>query len=93
MKDLPFKAVAIDVDGTFVNDEKKYDHEMFGEILYRLHKHGAHFIIASGRPARRLEADFGDFLLIQLISLLIMVQFWFVMAKSFVQQLFLKNVF
>ncbi|KXN78047.1 Cof-type HAD-IIB family hydrolase [Lactobacillus helveticus] len=62
MKDLPFKAVAIDVDGTFVNDEKKYDHEMFGEILYRLHKHGAHFIIASGRPAGRLEADFGDFI-------------------------------
>lgn len=30
MKDLPFKTVAIDVDGTFVNDEKKYDHEMFG---------------------------------------------------------------
>ena len=53
MKDLPFKAVAVDVDGTFVNDEKKYDHEMFGEILYRLHKHGAHFIIASGRPAGR----------------------------------------
>jgi len=62
MKQLPFKAVAVDVDGTFENDKKEYDHEMFGEILYRLHKHGAHFIIASGRPAGRLSDDFGDFI-------------------------------
>lgn len=62
MKQLPFKAVAVDVDGTFENDKKEYDHEMFGEILYRLHKHGAHFIIASGRPAGRLHDDFIDFI-------------------------------
>lgn len=62
MKQLPFKAVAVDVDGTFENDKKEYDHKMFGEILYRLHKHGAHFIIASGRPAGRLSDDFGDFI-------------------------------
>ena len=62
MSELPFKAVAVDVDGTFENDNKEYNHEMFGEILYRLHKHGAHFIIASGRPAGRLNDDFGDFI-------------------------------
>lgn len=61
MADLPFKAVAVDVDGTFVNDDKEYDHEMFGEILGKLHKYGAHFIIASGRPAGRLAEDFGDY--------------------------------
>ena len=38
MSELPFKAVAVDVDGTFENDNKEYNHEMFGEILYRLHK-------------------------------------------------------
>ena len=62
MKQLPFKAVAVDVDGTFENDKKEYDHEMFGEILYRLYKHGAHFIIASGRPAGCLHDDFIDFI-------------------------------
>lgn len=62
MSELPFKTVAVDVDGTFENDNKEYNHEMFGEILYRLHKHGAHFIIASGRPAGRLNDDFGDFI-------------------------------
>lgn len=62
MTTLPFKAVAVDVDGTFVNDEKQYDHQMFSEILTRLHQHGAHFIIASGRPAGRLADDFSKFI-------------------------------
>ena len=62
MTTLPFKAVAVDVDGTFVNDEKQYDHQMFSEILTRLHQHGAHFIIASGRPAGRLADDFSEFI-------------------------------
>lgn len=62
MTNLPFKAVAVDVDGTFENDDKEYDHQMFKQILYQLHQHGAHFIIASGRPAGRLIEDFSEFI-------------------------------
>lgn len=58
---LPFKAVAVDVDGTFVNDDKKYDHEWFERILDRLDQENIHFIIASGRPYERLRGDFRDF--------------------------------
>lgn len=61
MTTLPFKAVAVDVDGTFVNDEKQYDHQMFDKILTRLHQNDVQFIIASGRPADRLAADFSEF--------------------------------
>lgn len=62
MKDLPFKAVAVDMDGTFVNSENTYDHERFDKVLTRLKKHGVHFIVASGRPFGRLKQDFDGFL-------------------------------
>lgn len=62
MKNIPFKAVAVDMDGTFVNSENTYDHERFKKILTKLHEHGIHFIVASGRPFHRLKEDFNEFL-------------------------------
>ena len=26
---IPFKAVAVDMDGTFLNDQRSYDHDLF----------------------------------------------------------------
>ena len=26
---IPFKAVAVDMDGTFLNDQRSYDHQLF----------------------------------------------------------------
>lgn len=60
-KKIPFKAVAVDMDGTFVNDNKEYDHQKFQQLLTKLKEHGIQFIAASGRPASRLEADFAGF--------------------------------
>lgn len=62
MKNIPFKAVAVDMDGTFVNSENTYDHKRFKKVLTQLHEHGIHFIVASGRPFHRLREDFSEFL-------------------------------
>ncbi|KRL90341.1 Cof-type HAD-IIB family hydrolase [Lactobacillus kalixensis] len=62
MTDIPFKAVAVDMDGTFMNDDLTYDHERFSKVLTRLKKHHIHFIVSSGRPLARLKRDFAGFL-------------------------------
>lgn len=62
MADIPFKAVAVDMDGTFMNDDLTYDHERFFQVLTRLRKHHIHFIVSSGRPLARLRRDFAEFL-------------------------------
>lgn len=62
MKDIPFKAVAIDMDGTFVNDDLTYDRARFKNILTELNKRHIHFIASSGRCLARLKCDFAGFL-------------------------------
>lgn len=58
---LPFKAVAVDMDGTFLDDNKQFSHKEFDQILNEFDKRGIQFIVASGRPYARLEKDFGEF--------------------------------
>lgn len=62
MRNIPFKAVAVDMDGTFVNSKNNYDHKRFEKVLTQLRNNNIHFIIASGRPFHRLRSDFRDFL-------------------------------
>ncbi|RHW49123.1 Cof-type HAD-IIB family hydrolase [Lactobacillus bombicola] len=59
---LPFKAVAVDMDGTFENDDKQFDQQRFEKVLTKLRKQHVHFIVSSGRPLSRLQLDFYDFL-------------------------------
>ena len=33
MTTIPFKAVAVDMDGTFLTEKKTFDHQLFGKIL------------------------------------------------------------
>ncbi|WP_288627190.1 HAD hydrolase family protein, partial [uncultured Lactobacillus sp.] len=47
---LPFKAVAVDMDGTFLDDRKQFNHKEFDQILTEFEQRGVHFIVASGRP-------------------------------------------
>lgn len=58
---LPFKAVAVDMDGTFLDDRKQFNHEQFDQLLTEFEKRGVHFIVASGRPYVRLKQDFKGF--------------------------------
>ncbi len=62
MQKIPFKAVAVDMDGTFVNSNNTYNKEHFREVLNKLTANGIHFIVASGRPIVRLRIDFKDFM-------------------------------
>lgn len=36
MTTIPFKVVAVDMDGTFLTEKKTFDHELFGKILKKL---------------------------------------------------------
>lgn len=58
---LPFKAVAVDMDGTFLDDKREYDHQEFDRILTELENKNINFIVSSGRPYARLKKDFADF--------------------------------
>lgn len=62
MSVIPFKAVAVDMDGTFMRDNRTYDHARFDRLLTKLHQQGIHFIVSSGRPLSRLKEDFAGFL-------------------------------
>ena len=35
---LPFKAVAVDMDGTFLDDRKQFNHEQFDQLLTEFEK-------------------------------------------------------
>ena len=59
---IPFKAVAVDMDGTFLNDQRNYDHDLFAQVLNKLEKRNIQFIVASGRPFARLKNDFSEFI-------------------------------
>ncbi|TSO25444.1 Cof-type HAD-IIB family hydrolase [Lactobacillus sp. LL6] len=58
---LPFKAVAVDMDGTFLDDKREYNHQEFDKILTELENKNISFIVSSGRPYARLKKDFADF--------------------------------
>lgn len=62
MSDIPFKAIAVDMDGTFMNDDLTYDHARFRKVLDKIKENHLHFIVSSGRPLSRLKRDFADFL-------------------------------
>lgn len=42
------KMIAIDLDGTLLDDEKKYDKERFNALATKLSKHNVHIVIATG---------------------------------------------
>ena len=61
MTPIPFKAVAVDMDGTFEDDNKQFDHYRFEQVLTKLREQKVHFIVSSGRPLSRLRQDFFEF--------------------------------
>lgn len=61
MTELPFKAISVDMDGTFCGSDRSYDHARFAKILTELEKRNIAFIPTSGRPLCRLEVDFEEF--------------------------------
>lgn len=55
------KAIAVDMDGTFLNSHSRYDHQYFAQILKRLQAHDIQFVVASGNPYYQLKMAFSDY--------------------------------
>lgn len=55
------KAIAVDMDGTFLNSQGTYNHEYFAQILKRLQAADIQFIVASGNPYYQLQGQFPEF--------------------------------
>lgn len=54
----PFKAIAVDMDGTFLDDQKKFNRTHFQNILNACRKQNVKFVIASGDPLLCLQRYF-----------------------------------
>lgn len=56
------KLIAVDMDGTFLDDQKKYDKRLFAAQLQQLAKQEIKFVVASGNQYLHLKNYFSDFL-------------------------------
>jgi len=54
------KAIAVDMDGTFLDSNKQYDHERFERVFKALKEQGIEFIAASGNQYAKLKSIFGE---------------------------------
>ncbi|WP_251545800.1 Cof-type HAD-IIB family hydrolase [Limosilactobacillus caecicola] len=54
------KAIAVDMDGTFLNSAGQYDHEAFQRIFRRLQEHQIQLVVASGNPIYQLHMAFPE---------------------------------
>lgn len=54
------RAIAVDMDGTFLDSNGQYNHLHFQQTLRRLQAAGIQFIVASGNPYYQLRGQFGD---------------------------------
>ncbi|MFK5705581.1 Cof-type HAD-IIB family hydrolase [Ligilactobacillus sp. LYQ139] len=61
MQSVPFRAVAVDMDGTFLDDHKRFDEDRFARVLAALQEHDIQFIVASGNQYERLAQYFAAF--------------------------------
>ena len=54
------KAIAVDMDGTFLDSNKNYDETRFNRIFQQLQQQGTKFIAASGNQYAKLLSIFGE---------------------------------
>ncbi|WP_010531772.1 Cof-type HAD-IIB family hydrolase [Lentibacillus jeotgali] len=57
---MTVKLIAVDMDGTFLNIQKKYDYERFLKQYLKLKEQGVQFVVASGNQYYQLKSFFGD---------------------------------
>lgn len=55
------KLIAVDMDGTFLRDNKTYDKEKFAKIYQELEKRNIKFTVASGNQYYQIISFFKDF--------------------------------
>jgi len=54
------KLIATDMDGTFLDDHKKFDTNLFQDVMNKLNQKNIMFVIASGNQYQHLVDIFGD---------------------------------
>ncbi|KRO29534.1 Cof-type HAD-IIB family hydrolase [Lactiplantibacillus fabifermentans] len=57
----PIKLMAVDMDGTFLDDHKAFNHTRFQHLLTQMRAHNQHFVVASGNQYQHLLDVFKDF--------------------------------
>lgn len=59
---MKIKLVVVDMDGTFLNDENKYNETQFNKLFKQLEANDIKFAVASGSQAQRLWSKFSNYL-------------------------------
>ncbi|MCE4052110.1 Cof-type HAD-IIB family hydrolase [Bacillus sp. Au-Bac7] len=57
---MTIKLIAVDMDGTFLNNEMEYDKERFFKQYKKMKALGIHFVVASGNQYYQLKSFFDD---------------------------------
>lgn len=60
MPDTPIRMVAVDMDGTFLRNDKTYDRARFARLHERMRARGVRFVVASGNQYEQLHGFFDD---------------------------------
>ncbi|MGY3779361.1 Cof-type HAD-IIB family hydrolase [Isobaculum melis] len=57
---MAIKLIAVDMDGTFLNDQKTYNRSRFMEQYQEMKRQGIHFVVASGNQYAQLASFFPE---------------------------------
>ena len=57
---MKIKLIAVDMDGTFLNENKQYDRERFQKQYHALKEKGIKFVVASGNQYYQLISFFPE---------------------------------
>lgn len=55
---MVIKMIAVDMDGTFLNDQKEYNRERFNRLFQQMQKQNIRFVVASGNQYTQLKSFF-----------------------------------
>ncbi|MHC9532981.1 Cof-type HAD-IIB family hydrolase [Dellaglioa sp. L3N] len=58
---MTIKLIAVDLDGTFLRDDKSYDEARFAHQFERMQQQDIHFVVASGNPTLAIAGYFKAF--------------------------------
>ncbi|MBO0454277.1 Cof-type HAD-IIB family hydrolase [Candidatus Enterococcus murrayae] len=57
---MSIKMIAVDMDGTFLNDQKEYNRERFEKLFQQLKENSIRFVVASGNQYDQLKSFFPE---------------------------------
>lgn len=61
MSNMSIKMVAVDMDGTFLNDKKEYNVDRFIKLFQKMQENDVKFVVASGNQYDQLKSFFPEY--------------------------------